>query len=46
MWLPQVVMAEDFESVWNSYMEAYQGCNPEILYEAIQKELERRIGIS
>lgn len=43
-WLPQVVMASDFEAAWASYMEAYQGCNPEILFEEMQKELERRMG--
>lgn len=43
MWLPRVVMAEDFEMTWAQYMEAYQSCNPEILYEDMQRELERRI---
>ena len=43
-WLPQVVMAEDFENTWNAYIEEYQNCNPEILYESMQNELERRIG--
>lgn len=42
-WLPQVVMAEDFETTWAQYMWAYQSCNPKILYEDMQRELERRI---
>lgn len=45
-WLPQVVMAEDFETVWEQYVKAYQNCNPEILYEDMQRELEKRIEAS
>lgn len=46
MWLPQAVMSEDFETTWAQYMEAYQSCHPEILYEDMQRELERRIKIA
>ncbi len=45
-WLPRVVMSEDFETTWAQYMEAYQSCCPEILYEDMQRELERRIKIA
>ena len=27
-YLPRTVMANDFESEWNTYMKAYEGCNP------------------
>lgn len=43
-WLPQVVMADDFEETWEQYMEAYQNCSPEILFDELQKEVYRRVG--
>ena len=42
-WLPKVVMAADFESEWNSYMDAYNACNPQDFLDEMQVELERRI---
>lgn len=42
-WLPQVIMDDDFESTWNDYMKAYESCRPEIFFEDMQKELERRV---
>ena len=42
-WLPRVVMAEEFESSWNSYQEAYNACEPEIFFADMQAELERRV---
>ena len=42
-WLPLVVMADDFEKMWDKYMEAYKGCKPEIFFESLQGELNRRI---
>lgn len=42
-WLPQVVIAEDFENTWNDYMEAYEGANPQVFFYDMQKELDRRI---
>lgn len=44
-WLPQVVMASDFESTWNSYMEAYNATNPQDFLDEMQVELNRRAGI-
>lgn len=44
-WLPQVVMASDFESAWNSYMEAYNATNPQDFLDEMQVELNRRAGI-
>lgn len=43
-WLPQVVMTENFEETWEQYLEAYQNCNPEILFEELQREVYKRVG--
>ena len=43
-WLPKVVMASDFESTWNEYMDAYNACNPQDFLDEMQAELERRAG--
>ena len=43
-WLPKVVMASDFESTWNEYMDAYNSCNPQDFLDEMQAELERRAG--
>lgn len=42
LWLPQVVMAGDFEDTWESYMGSYEACNPQIFLEDVQKEVDRR----
>lgn len=42
-WLPLVVMAEDFEMVWDAYMEAYQACHPEDFIAEMQEEADRRV---
>lgn len=42
-WLPQVVMAENFEDAWVQYQEAYENLNPQIFFDDMQLELERRI---
>lgn len=42
-WLPQVVMAADFESTWDAYMKEYQECNPQGFFADMQKELDSRI---
>ncbi len=42
-WLPKVVMADDFESAWGSYMDAYEGCNPGDFLAEMQEELDRRV---
>lgn len=44
-YLPRVVMTEDFEEMWQQYMEDYAACQPEIFFEEMQHELERRIGV-
>lgn len=42
-YLPQVVMAEDFDLAWEQYMELYQACRPEEFLKEMQRELEYRI---
>ncbi len=42
-WLPQVVMADDFESAWEKYMEAYNATNPQDFLAEMQEELDRRV---
>ena len=42
-YLPRVVMAGDFESEWNTYMNAYEGCNPQDFLDEMQVELDRRM---
>ena len=42
-YLPQVIMTDDFDSVWKIYMNEYSACEPEVFLEDMQKELERRI---
>lgn len=40
-WLPQVVMAGNFDSVWNSYMKAYNACKPEDFISEMQVILDK-----
>jgi len=42
-WLPRVIMAEDFDTAWQEYMDAYNACSPQILMEDLQQEVMRRI---
>lgn len=42
-YLPRVVMSDDFESEWDTYMEVYDGCNPQVFLEEMQEELNRRM---
>lgn len=41
--LPQVVMADDFDSAWDTYMDAYSACNPEDFLGELQTELDARM---
>lgn len=43
-WLPQVVMASNFDSTWNDYMNAYNAANPQDFLDEMQEELDRRAG--
>ena len=42
LWLPQIIMTQDYEAAWEEYMAAYKACSLEIYYTALQEELERR----
>jgi putative aldouronate transport system substrate-binding protein len=42
-YLPQVVMADDFEAMWKKYMKAYERCNPQDFLDEMQAELDRRV---
>ena len=41
--LPRVIMAEDFEAEWQEYVDTYEACYPWIYYDALQKEVARRV---
>ena len=40
--LPKVILSDDFEQAWAEYMQLYKACEPQIFFDAMQKELERR----
>lgn len=42
-YLPRVVMADDFDEMWQQYMQQYEACQPKIFFDEMQRELERRI---
>ncbi len=42
-WLPKVIMADDFDSEWAAYMEAYAATNPQSFIDEIQAEVNRRV---
>lgn len=44
-WLPIVVMSDDFEAVWEAYMDAYEACRPQDFLEEMQEELDRRMNL-
>lgn len=41
--LPRVVMADDFDSAWAAYMDAYNACQPEDFLSELQIELDTRM---
>ena len=41
--LPQVVMADDFDSAWAAYMDAYNAYQPEDFLSELQTELDTRM---
>ena len=41
--LPKVVMADNFDAAWDTYMEEYEKCDPQSFIDEMQTELERRI---
>ena len=42
-YLPQVVMAKDFDAAWAESMEAYNSCDPEAFIGELQTELDKRM---
>ncbi|MBO5031042.1 MAG: extracellular solute-binding protein [Lachnospiraceae bacterium] len=42
-YLPRVVMADNFNEMWQQYMQQYEACQPEIFFAEMQSELERRV---
>lgn len=41
--LPHIVIADDFDAAWNTYMDAYKGCKPEDFLSEMQEEVYNRI---
>ena len=42
-YLPQVVMAKDFDAAWAEYMDAYNSCDPGAFIDELQTELDKRM---
>lgn len=42
-YLPQVVMAKDFDTAWAEYMDAYNSCDPGAFIGELQTELDKRM---
>lgn len=42
--IPKAIMAKDFDSAWNTYVNDYNACKPEDFYEEAQEELDIRCG--
>ena len=42
-YLPQVVMAKDFDAAWAEYMDAYNSCDPGAFIGELQTELDKRL---
>ena len=39
-------MSGDFESTWDEYMTAYEGCDPQSFLDEMQAELDRRAALA
>lgn len=44
-YLPQVIIADDFDAIWKEYMLAYQECKPEDFLAEMQEEVYRRVEV-
>jgi putative aldouronate transport system substrate-binding protein len=42
-YLPQIVIADDFDNAWADYMKAYKGCKPEDFLSEVQEAVYHRI---
>ena len=40
------IMSGDFESTWDEYMTAYEGCDPQSFLDEMQAELDRRAALA
>ena len=45
-YLPMVIMTDNFEEMWEQYMQSYEACHPEIFFEEMQREVDRRVAIA
>lgn len=43
-YLPQLVMAEDFDSLWNEYTEYYSNIDSQVYFDELTAEVRRRMG--
>ena len=41
--LPKVILSDDFEQAWDEYMKLYNSCEPQIFFDAMQRELDQRV---
>lgn len=42
-WLPQVVIADDFEKTWEQYLDAYYAVEPQVFFDWMQEAVYDRI---
>lgn len=42
-YVPKLVIADDFDAAWETYMEKYKQCNPEDFFAAMQEGVYERI---
>ena len=42
-WLPKLVLSDDFDSAWDEYMLAYEGCDPGAFIDEARLEVNARI---
>ncbi len=45
-YLPQVIISDDFDVIWEEYMQAYESCKPEDFLAEMQEEVYRRIELT
>lgn len=45
-YLPRIVMADDFDSLWKEYCEAYGQINTQVYFDDLTKEIHRRKALS
>ena len=40
------LLTDNFEEMWEQYMQSYEACHPEIFFEEMQREVDRRVAIA